>query len=93
MYAMLVTVDIDAKRVDESDQSLHEFTIPTSKEQPGFVRGMWLRSADNSQGRGIVLFDTEDNANACAVKAQQGPPADAPIKIRSVDIFEVVAEA
>ena len=94
MHAMLVTVDIDGARVEESTKLLHEVTIPTVKSQPGFVRGSWLRTADGTSGRGVVIFDTEDNANTVASGLRdQGLPADGPVKIKSVDVFEVVAEA
>jgi hypothetical protein len=94
MHAMLVTVDIESERNEESIKVLHEITIPGAKAQPGFQRGIWLRSADGSQGRGIVLFDTEENANASAsMLREQGPPPQAPVKLRTVEVFEVVGEA
>ncbi len=93
MYAMLVTVDIDAARADDAVKLLQEFTIPTAKSQEGFVRGAWLRSSDKSNGRGVVLFDTEEHASAAAGLAQQGPPPGAPVKMQSVEVFEVIGEA
>ena len=94
MHAMLVTVDIESDRVDESTKVLHEITIPGAKAQAGFQRGVWIRSADGSNGRGLVIFDTEDNANACAsMLREQGPPPQAPVKFRTIEIFEVVGEA
>ena len=94
MHAMLVTVDIDGTRVDESTKVLHEVTIPMVKSRPGFLRGSWLRSADGTSGRGVIMFDTADNANtAVSTLRDQGPPAGGPVKIKSVDVFEVIAEA
>lgn len=51
---------------------------------------MWLRSSDGSSGRGVVLFDTEEPANATAALAREGPPAGAPIMMTSVETFRVV---
>ena len=93
MYAVLVTVDLEADRSDESKTHLHEFTIPAVKSQSGFARGVWLRSSDNSNGCGVMLFDTEENATAAVAAAKQGPPPGAPVSIRSVEMFEVVGEA
>ena len=93
MHAMFVTVDIEAGSADESVKVLHEFTVPAAKAQEGFVRGVWFRSSDQTEGHGLVLFDTEDHARAAAALARQGPPAGAPVKIRSVETFEVMAEA
>ena len=93
MYAIVVTVDIEADRADESVKLLEEFTIPAVKSEDGFVRGAWLRTNDKSNGRGVVLFDTEEQANAAARTAQQGPPPGAPVTVRSVEVFEVVGEA
>jgi hypothetical protein len=93
MHGMVTTVDIDSARGDDAQQLLQEFVIPTAKSQPGFVRGVWLRSNDGSSGRGLVLFDTEEHASAAAELAKQGPPEGSPATLRSVDVFEVVGEA
>lgn len=93
MHAMLVTVELDSGRRDEGEKVLNEFTIPTVKAQPGFVRGAWLRAEDGSSGRGVVMFDTAEHAHAAAGLAKQGPPAGAPVTIRTVEVFEVIAEA
>ena len=91
MYALVFTVDIDAARADQAVKILHEVTIPTVKSQEGFVRGVWLRSSDKSNGRSVVLFDTEEHASATAALA--APPSGAPVTIQSVEVFEVVGEA
>ena len=57
------------------------------------MRGVWLRSNDQSTGRGVVLFDTEEHARATAAVTEQGPPSGAPVTVRSVDVFEVIGEA
>ena len=93
MHAVLVTVDIAAGRGDETEKLLHEGTIPRAKSLAGFQRGVWMRSSDKSTGRGVMLFDTEENATAAVTAVEQGQPPDAPVKIRSVETFEVMAEA
>lgn len=93
MYAVLVTVDLEAARADESKKLLDETTIPAAKSLTGFARGVWLRSGDNSNGRGVMLFDSEENATAAVAAAKQGPPPGGPVSVRSVETFEVLGEA
>jgi hypothetical protein len=93
MHALIVTVDIDSKRADDALRLLHEFTVPSAKSHPGFVRGTWMRAADSTHGRGVVVFDNEEHASAAAAAVEQGPPPGAPVTFRSVEIFEVLAEA
>lgn len=93
MYATFAVVDIDTSRRDQTENLVHEFTIPSAKSLDGFVRGVWTRSEDGSEGRGIVVFDTEEHARAAADTIRQGPPPDAPVTFRSVEILEVLGEA
>jgi len=78
--------------MDEAESVLQEVTIPMTKSQLGFVRGVWLRSNDGSRGHGFVLFDTAEQAVAAAELAKQRPPADSPVTMRSVEVFQVVGE-
>jgi hypothetical protein len=41
----------------------------TAKQQPGFVSGQWLVSADRRGGMGVVVFASED----AAISAAQSP--------------------
>ena len=92
MHGVIVTVDIEATR-EEAEKLLQEYTIPMAKSLEGFVRGVWLRSEDGSNGRGVILLDSEEHARAAVARIQQGPPPGAPVSLRSVDVFEVMAEA
>ena len=93
MHAVVVTVEIDATRADEARELLDTFTIPMAKGTPGFVGGTWMRSADKNKGRGVVILDSEESANALASRAAQGPPEGAPVKFVSAEVFEVLAQA
>ena len=93
MHAVVVSVEIDAERADEARELLDSFTIPMAKGVPGFVSGTWMRSADGTKGRGVLIFESEDGANALASRAAQGPPAGAPVKFVSAEPFEVLAQA
>ena len=55
-HAFVARVELDpATPQAERDRLLREQVIPIAKKQPGFVRGMWMRSADGTTGIGIVL--------------------------------------
>lgn len=93
MHAVVVTVTIDATRTAESDEVLQQHVIPQSKAEPGCVRGMWLRTADETGGRGILIFATEGHAAAAAALIRQTTTTDQPVNVDSVETFEVVGEA
>ena len=93
MYAMVVSVKIEGGQADEAQKVLDEFTIPRAKSQEGFVRGVWLRAADGTRGRGVVIFDNEEHANATAELVRQGPPPGSHVTLESIEVFEVVGEA
>lgn len=93
MYATFAVVDIDASRADEAEKLLEEFTLPSARSLEGFVRGTWIRTKDGSEGRGLVVFDTEEHAQAATETIRQGPPPEAPVTLRSVEVLEVLAEA
>ncbi len=93
MHAVLGAVEIDTSRADEAAELLNTFTVPTVKQAPGFISGTWFRSLDGTRGHGLLLFDSEDAANAAAQRAAEGPPPGAPVKFVSAEVFEVAAQA
>jgi hypothetical protein len=93
MHGVLVSVEIEAQRADEARELLHTFTVPMVKKAPGFISGTWMRSLDGTRGRGVILLDSEDAANALVSQVAQGPPEGAPVKFVSAEVFEVLAQA
>jgi hypothetical protein len=92
-YAFVARVDLDpATPTEERDRLLREQVIPIAKKQPGFVRGMWMRSADGTTGIGIVVLDTEANAKQAAQDMASQRPPNAP-PIRDSGVYEVAEEA
>lgn len=91
MHAIVVMVEIDPSQAELAEKLLNEVTVPMVKGQPGFVRGTWARSADGTQGRSLIVFDTEEHANA--VVPQVKPPEGSPVTVKSVEVYEVLAEA
>jgi hypothetical protein len=93
MHAVLVSVEIEAERADEVRELLDTFTIPRAKQARGFISGTWMRSVDGTRGRGVILLESQDAANALVSLVSQGPPAGAPVRFVSAEVFEVLAQA
>jgi hypothetical protein len=87
MYAVVVSVTItdpDAAVGELSDQ-----VVPQVSQAPGFVAVYWVRLADG-RGRSIIVFESEEQAQAAAERAQAGRMA---VSFDSVEVGEVVASA
>lgn len=94
MHAVVVVVDIEAGKVEEADQVLKSVVVPAVSQAPGFVSGTWVHSVDGMQGQSLVVFESEETAKAAAAAlAAEGPPPEAPVKLVSVNVFKVAAQA
>jgi hypothetical protein len=89
-YAVVIQVKFaeDGDR-EEGLRMLNERVVPNAKSQPGFQRGSWLWD-NGTNGMGVVVFDTEDNATAAQenLKLPPGGP-----QLVSLAVYEVSAEA
>lgn len=90
MYANLVTVRIDID-FDDALKGLREQVLPQVKQAPGLVAGYWMSPRDNHQGTSIVVFETEQQAQAAAQTIQSGSSPMPGVSIVSVETREVVA--
>ena len=88
-HAVVLQVKLPESPPEEAEQMLKEIVIPTAKAQSGFQKGIWMRAADNA-GMGVVLFDTQKNAES-AVSALKPPPGGP--ELLSTTVYEVGAEA
>jgi hypothetical protein len=69
---------------------LRDEIVPQVKQAPGVVNAYWLRSQDN-HGMSVIVFESEDAAQALArVIESEGPPTDA-VTLNSVEVREVIA--
>jgi hypothetical protein len=87
MHAVVVRVSIGDP--EGATTQLREEVVPQVKQAPGFVTGYWTRKDDT--GLSMVVFDSEDQANA----AQEMIPNAVPdsVSIESIEVREVVANA
>jgi hypothetical protein len=86
MHAVLVKVKLS----DNADPTiLREQVVPRVKGLPGFVAGYWTRA--DGVGRSIVVFDSEENAQAASGLVPSMVPSGTTIERNEVN--EVVAHA
>jgi hypothetical protein len=84
---------MDPARADEAIKFLHEVAVPMIRQGAGFVSGTWMRSEDGLHTRSLILYESQQVANAAATRAAEGPPPGAPTKFVSAEVFEVMAQA
>jgi heme-degrading monooxygenase HmoA len=92
MYVVVGTANLDAGRADEA-AALAQNILSNISEAPGFVSGVFARSADGTAGRSMVVFDDEQAAKAAAERAPGMIPSDGPTELVSMDVFELVAQS
>ncbi|HYH61241.1 MAG TPA: hypothetical protein VD766_05195 [Solirubrobacterales bacterium] len=89
MHAVLVKVSISD--VEGSHKELNEAVVPRISKLPGFVAGYWTRSEDRSNGRAMIVFESEEAARAAAERIEPGVPAG--VTFQSAEVREVIASA
>ena len=92
MYAMVGTSKLNFENPDDAAQMANGI-LSSLSSAPGFVTGSFARSADGNHGRSMVVFDSEEQAKAAAENARANIPAEAPVEIVSIEVYEVVAHA
>ena len=88
MHAIIVSVTIND--AETATNNLRSNIVPQVSSAPGFVAGYWTRLGGD-QGRGVIVFESEEAASAVADQIQQIPGDE--VTLDSVDVGEVVASA
>lgn len=88
MHAVVVEVSIND--ADDARQELSNRVIPMIRQAPGFVSGVWYVAGED-KGRSVVVFETEEGANAAADMIRGN--ARAAVTMDDVSVREVVATA
>ena len=89
MHAVLVKVSISD--FEGSVKELRETVVPRISSLPGFVAGYWTRSSDGSNGRSMLVFESEEAAQAAAERIGSNVPEG--VTFESAEVREVVASA
>ncbi|HEX3242954.1 MAG TPA: hypothetical protein VHQ97_07730 [Solirubrobacterales bacterium] len=87
MHAVVLMVTIHDPEAAIS--KLREEVVPVVKQAPGLVTGHWTRKDDS--GIGMIVFESEDAANAARERAAAMADADDNVTLESVEVREVVA--
>lgn len=85
-----VVVDVSISNFEQARKELDENVVPGISQAPGFVSGVWVR-LDGDKGRSIVIFESEEGANAAAGRVRA--MARAGVTVDGVSVGEVVARA
>jgi hypothetical protein len=87
VHAVVVTVTISDHETAENH--LREQVVPGVSKAPGFVAGYWTRKDDS--GLGMVIFESEDSAQAMSERVPSMVPDV--VTLKDIDVREVVAHA
>ena len=89
MHAVLVKVSISD--VEGAQKELRETVVPRVSQLPGFVAGYWTKSADGSNGRSMIVFESEEAARTAVERIGAGVPEG--VTLEDAEVREVVANA
>ena len=94
MWAVVVTVDVPSGLDTETARrGIEQDLVPGAPSMPGFLRSVWMKNADGGTGLGIHHVQQEQDARQIAGEIQVGGEAGGGATVRSVDVYEVLAEA
>lgn len=89
MHAVFVRVSINDS--PGAEKELKETVVPRVKSAPGFVAGCWTRSDDGSNGRSMIIFESEEAARSAEERITDNMPKA--VTLVSAEVREVVASA
>jgi hypothetical protein len=88
VHAVVVNLVINEPQADLA--ALRDEVVPQMSGASGFVSGIWTRKGN--AGLSMIVFDSEDTANAAAEQLQSAVPEPV-ATLESVEVREVVAHA
>ncbi|MGA2008774.1 MAG: hypothetical protein ABSH27_14600 [Solirubrobacteraceae bacterium] len=89
MYA--VVIDVTFKDDVAAAQAELGGIVPQVSAAPGFVAGYWI-ALSQTKGTSVVVFESEEAAQALAQMAQSGPATMA-VTTDRIEVGEVMAHA
>ncbi|MDX6697194.1 MAG: hypothetical protein QOE65_591 [Solirubrobacteraceae bacterium] len=91
MHAVVVQVQVNDR--DAATSNLRENVVPGVSQAPGFVAGYWVGLGPEKGGRAVIVFESEEQAQAMAERIPQETGDDNFVTFESIDVGEVVANA
>jgi hypothetical protein len=77
---------------EQARKLLREEGIPRMSQAPGFVGAQWVRLDENT-GTAMLVFESEEAAQAMAEQLRTHPPGGSTVTINSIEVGEVVGRA
>ena len=94
MHGVLIEVDTSGQPDREVGlKYLREEIVPRVSQAPGFQSGYWLRPLEDNKGTSLVLFDTEENAEAASRDLGVGSSPAPGVTVVRKEVREVAASA
>ena len=91
MFAVVVREAGEAAQIDEAAGLVSANVAPRVRAAPGFVSALWM--SDGAGGTlNVLVFNSEEAARA-AVHAARTAPRPPFLRVESVDVFSVLAQA
>jgi hypothetical protein len=90
MHAVVVRATVND--FEQGRTHLREQAIPGVRQAPGFVTAHWVRLGENG-GTSMLIFESEEGANAAAEQIRMNPPPASAVTIDSIEVGEVVEHA
>jgi hypothetical protein len=78
--------------IEQGRKFLREEGIPRISQAPGFVGAYWVRLDENT-GTSMLVFESEQAAQAAAEQLRTSPPPGSAVTINSIEVGEVVERA
>jgi heme-degrading monooxygenase HmoA len=89
MHAVVVRVKIED--FETARKHLAEEVVPGVSQAPGFQAGYWTRSEDGRNGMAMILFDSQESAQAATEPIRAA--ATGGVTLEDVEVREVVEHA
>ena len=89
MHALVVRISISD--AESARKALDEVVVPRASQAPGFVAGYWTWSDDRSNGQSMLVFESQDAAQALADQIPSYVPEG--VTFEGAEVREVVASA
>jgi heme-degrading monooxygenase HmoA len=94
MHAVLIEVDTSGQPDAEAGlKHLREQIVPGVSQAPGFQAGYWLRPLEDAKGTSLVLFDSEEHAEAASQALSVGSSPAPGVTVTRREVREVAASA
>jgi len=90
-----VVMKVEISNYEEAKKFLESEIIPSVKQAPGFVSGVWIPpNEDTGEGFSVVVVDSEDQAKAMqSMLPKPGEAVNEAVSVKSVEVRRVAGVA